>query len=141
MPHRRPFKLAKRRQFLAIAASLNVVLGVSYLLDTSEQRVAAFGWLPAIMGTQTLGAVWLAAAGLAFLVATFRPSLPKRLEGWAFGLLILPAIYSASIWLASWVNGLSATGYVSAARDAFVAAAVLLIASWGEDSADARDRA
>lgn len=105
-----PLRLVSRREFLGVNAVAYMIVGLSYLLDSTPSRRAGMAWLPDYLSPQILSVLWITASIVAAVAAIVGRA---QIQGWGFFSLIFPPTLWSIIFFVSWILGQAPNGYIS----------------------------
>lgn len=109
----RPFHENPRKQFLAAGATGYIAVGLSYVVEVTPGRRAAFEWLPISWTPDTLGWIWVA-AGIVSLVIVFGGHRLQQYQPAAFTLLSACPTLWAGVFIGATLTGAYPPGWISA---------------------------
>lgn len=131
-----PMRNDRRRvAFLAVSSLGYGALGLTYLLEETLSRAQGFAWLPANIGPNEMGWVWIVTAVIAACSAVLSDERPKLVK-WGFVSLIIPLATWSLIFLFAWLLGDHPTGYISTISYGMMGAWVWIVSAWPDSVAD-----
>lgn len=134
MPHRLIKTVdGKRGDFLLGGGAAYIMIGLSYVTTLTAGRDRGFAWIPLNIGPQQLGWIWVV-VGLLITAVALVSKLYPRLVDIAYGVLIVPPVAWALIFLTSWILGTHALGWVSTVTYMLIGMWVYIASDWPNPS-------
>lgn len=120
----------RRGAFLVAASSAFALVGASWVVVPSPSRERAFEWLPEWVDRADLGWLFIGASVVVIVLALLWRWVSPTLENIAFGLLTVPPVATACVFIVAFIGGLHPTGWINAVTYMFYSLAVWTIAGW-----------